>query len=310
MIISASRRTDIPAFYSEWFMNRIRAGYCEVPNPFNARQIARVSLAPQDVEAVVFWSKNPRPLLRSLAELDGRGIRYYFQFTINDYDEQLEPSLPPLSERLQTFEKLVGRIGERRVIWRYDPIIISTRTPYAFHEQTFRRLAERLRGLTRRSMVSIVDFYQKTDRRLSKLEGEGNRVDRGSETSPDMVGLLSTIRETAASVGIEVFSCAEKELVGTGIMPGRCVDSELIRSIWSVARAPVKKDSGQREACGCITSKDIGINDTCLHGCLYCYATRNPALARERAAKHDPRSPMLVGASATGHNSGGQLNLL
>ncbi len=310
MIISASRRTDIPAFFSEWFINRVRAGFCEVPNPFNPRQISRVSLAPNDVEAIVFWSKNPRPLLCSLKELDDKGFRYYFHFTVNNYDQQIEPALPPLEERLQIFERLVEHVGPQRVIWRYDPIIISSKTSYAFHEQSFSSIAERLCKLTHRVMVSTVVFYQKTNRRLSKIESDVMRIDRQAASSSKMVDLLVSIREAGNRVGIEVLTCGMKELTGTGVKPGRCIDSELIRSIWSVGNLPAKKDPNQRKECGCVTSKDIGVCDTCVNECLYCYSTRNPELARNRYKEHNPNSPMLYGDSSEQVSSGSkQLSL-
>ena len=141
MIISASRRTDIPALYSKWFMNRIRAGYCRVPNPRNTKQVSRVSLRPSDVEAIVFWSKNPAPLLPHLRELDSSGFRYYFQFSLNDYPWALEPNLPSLSDRTDTFKDLGRILGPSRVVWRYDPIIISNLTPFEYHREMFAWIA-------------------------------------------------------------------------------------------------------------------------------------------------------------------------
>jgi hypothetical protein len=158
MIISASRRTDIPAFYSKWFMNRIREGYCLVPNPLNTKQISVVTLSPVEVDAIVFWSKNPEPLIPYLSELDDYGFRYYFQFTLNDYPSALEPNIPSLESRLETFRKLSKLLGPKRVIWRYDPIIISNYTPPSYHIERFRNIANELRGFTKRVMVSFVDY--------------------------------------------------------------------------------------------------------------------------------------------------------
>ena len=184
MIISASRRTDIPAFYSNWLMNRIRDGYCLVPNPHNAKQVSRVSLHPNDVEAIVFWSKNPAPLLPHLGKLDKLGFHYYFQFSLNDYPRALEPNIPSLNDRVATFKDLSRLVGPLRVVWRYDPIIISDVTPFEFHRERFTWIAEELKGATHRVMVSIVDFYQKTERRLSQLEKEeGFTFDRNVSSS-------------------------------------------------------------------------------------------------------------------------------
>ena len=140
MIISASRRTDIPAFYSEWFVNRLQEGYCLVPNPFNPRQVSRISLVPESVDAIVFWSKNPAPMLPFLPMVEDLSYRFYFLFTVNDYPKALEPGLPPLVERISTFVELSQRIGPRCVIWRYDPIILSNRTDASYHRKTFENL--------------------------------------------------------------------------------------------------------------------------------------------------------------------------
>ncbi|HPU75793.1 MAG TPA: DUF1848 family protein, partial [Bacillota bacterium] len=157
MIISASRRTDIPAFYTKWFMNRIRQGSCVVVNPFNSSQRYCVDLAPDAVDAIVFWSKNPAPLIPHLGELDDMGYRYYFQLTICNYPRDIEQYLPPLPERIATAVELARRIGPRRVIWRYDPIIISSRTDAQFHRREFASLASALEGSTTRVVVSLMD---------------------------------------------------------------------------------------------------------------------------------------------------------
>ena len=156
MIISASRRTDIPAFYAEWLMNRLREGYCLVPNPFNPRQIARISLVPESVDAIVFWSKNPALMLRFLPVLEGMGYRFYFLFTLNAYPKALEPNLPPLKERISTFIELSTRLGPRRVIWRYDPIILSNRTDASYHREAFEGLCQKLAVHTKRVIISII----------------------------------------------------------------------------------------------------------------------------------------------------------
>ena len=293
MIISASRRTDIPALYSEWFMNRVHAGWCLVPNPLNTKQVSRVSLVPQEVDAVVFWSKNPAPMLPHLDELDRMELRYYFQFSLNDYPRELEPNIPSLDNRLRTFLNLSQHVGTSRVVWRYDPIIISNATPFEYHRQRFSQIAEELRGATNRVMVSIIDFYRKTDRRLSQLEKEGFSFDRDASSSADMTDLLKDLAAIAKRSNIEIFTCAEeRDYSEIGIPPGRCIDDRLLRQIWSLDLR-YKKDPSQREYCLCTISKDIGINDTCIHGCPYCYATRNHALAERRYSEHDPSSPII-----------------
>ena len=295
MIISASRRTDIPALYSEWFMNRVRAGWCAVPNPFNMKQVSRVSLDPQKIDAIVFWSKNPAPMLPHLKELDRMGFRYYFQFTLNDYPSALEPNIPSLDNRLRTFLDLSQHIEPPRVVWRYDPIIISNMTPVQFHREKFAWIAEELRGATHRVMVSIVDFYEKTDRRLSMLEQEGFSFDRKAASSTSMVSLLKDLATIAKKQDMEILTCAEeRDFSDIGIPPGRCIDERLLERGWRL-NLQYRKDSTQREYCLCMVSKDIGMNDTCIHGCLYCYSTRNYALAERRYREHDPTSSAIWG---------------
>jgi len=295
MIISASRRTDIPRFYSEWFMNRIRAGWCEVPNPLNYNQLSYVSLKTEDVDAIVFWSKNPAPMLVHLDELDGRGFRYYFQFSLNNYPRVLEPHVASLEQRIHTFRKIANRLGPRSVVWRYDPIIVSNRTEPEFHLENFSKIAAALRGFTYRVMVSLVDYYKKTDRRLSKLETEGFKFDKEAVNSRIVWDLLEGLAEIARNNEIEIFTCAEeRDFSEAGVPAGRCIDGELMRELWSL-QGHTKKDPTQRAACLCVVSKDIGMNDTCVHGCPYCYSTRNLAIAKRRYSEHNPLSAVLWG---------------
>ncbi len=173
MIISASRRTDIPAFYTEWLIQRIRAGYCTVPNPFNPSQ---VSLEPQEVEVIVFWTRNPRPLFPYLSELDERGFHYYFQLTLMDNPRSIDRKAPAPDYALKTFRELAERIGPERVIWRYDPILFTSPTPIEFHLDAYDRIARALRSFTKRSVISIADEYPKLRRRLLDLSRQGVRV--------------------------------------------------------------------------------------------------------------------------------------
>lgn len=300
MIISASRRTDIPAFYSEWLMNRIREGFCLVPNPFNTNQNSRISLAPEDVDAFVFWSKNPRPMLGVLQELNDQGFIYYFQFTLNDYPHVLEPSVPVVERRVETFLELARVLGPVRVVWRYDPIIITPATNYDYHLKAFEKLVGSLRGATRRVVVSVVDIYRKTDLRMSGLKESGFEIDPDSASSSEMFQLLSHISQVAQAANMVPFSCAEEnDFTPAGVRPGSCIDFDLITSLGG--QVTKKKDPGQRPVCGCVVSRDIGINDTCLHGCTYCYSTRNDQLARRRHTKHDPKSPVLFGHADDPH---------
>lgn len=270
MIISASRRTDIPAFFSDWFFDRIAKGFCEVKNPYNPKQVSTISLKPADVDAIVFWTKNPAPIIPRLKELDALGYRYYFQFTLNAYPLELEAGIPSLEERINSFHILSEMLGPRRVVWRYDPIVLSDRTNHDFHLETFSALCHRLSGRTTRVMTSVVEYYKKTERNLARLDGFN--FDRNGSQNPLTTNLIRQMAKTSESAGMELFSCAqEMDYSEVGVKPGACVDSALINEIWGTSLSTAK-DKGQRKYCLCSTSRDIGTNGTCLSACAYCYA--------------------------------------
>jgi len=295
MIISASRRTDIPAFYSGWFMNRIRVGYCAVPNPFNPSQVSQVSLTPEDVDVIVFWTRDPRPILPYLDELDQRGHRYYFLFTVMDNPPLLDPKTPPLETSLKSFCRLADRLGPDRVIWRYDPIVFSTITDAPFHMDTFAKIARALQDRTHRCIISLVDVYRKVRKRLDELISQGIEfVSSESELHSRLSELMPSIVDVAGDYGMEIFSCAEEtDIQSFGIPPGKCIDDEIIRNCFGreVSR---RKDPSQRKRCRCVVSKDIGMYDTCLFGCRYCYAVTSSQRAEANFRRHDPDSPSLL----------------
>jgi len=298
MIISASRRTDIPAFYPGWFMNRVREGYFYRVNPFNSRQVSGFSLKPGDVDAICFWTKNPRPLIKSLDELDGRGLNYYFQFTLNPYDRTLEPHMPPLQERIETMMELAGRIGPERVVWRYDPIILSSATPVAWHLEQAGRMAGQLKGATRRLMFSFCDFYGKGQGRLSRaLQGTGIKLDdiTAPEHCKELEQTAQGFKGIADSHGLEIFSCCEEvDMASIGIGHGACIDGELIRKLFGIASSH-RKDRNQRSTCNCVQSVDMGSYNSCRFRCAYCYANFNEGMIESNRRKHFPDSPALLG---------------
>ncbi len=272
MIISASRRTDIPAFYSKWFMDNIRAGLCEVPNPYNAKQISRISLQPRDVDVIVFWTRYARPLFSYLDELDDKGYRYYFQYTLVDYPEVLEPNAIALQKALDTFRQLSHRLGPKRVIWRYDPVVFGKGLDAEYHLEKFHHIANCLQGYTQRVMVSVVDLYPKVKNRLKRLS-ELRITDQSGVTRESLVKLMESLRKTAVSNGMELYICAQDlQLEPHGIKPGKCIDDELIRDLFAIDISS-KKDPSQRKTCRCIVSKDIGRYNSCKFGCRYCYAS-------------------------------------
>ena len=292
-IISASRRTDIPAFYFDWFVNRVGAGFCEAPNPFNAKQVRRVSLRPEDVDCVVFWTKDPAPAMGRLDELGELRDRCLFLFTLNAYPRELEPRMPSPAARVEAFRRLADMLGPERVVWRYDPIILSNRTPCAWHADAFGDLARRLRGATCRVILSFLDFYRKTVRRLKPLEEAGWRFSADREDTPEARGLIRAIAGSALENGIEARTCAEPlDYTAQGAPPGACLDGALILRLFN-ASGHEEGDPGQRGPCRCAKGYDVGAVDTCLHACVYCYSTQSDTAARRRHEAHDPSDTML-----------------
>jgi hypothetical protein len=297
MIISASRRTDVPAFYSDWFMKRIDAGHCAVPNPYNSRQVTKVSLKPEDVDVIVFWTRNASPLLRRLEELDRRGYRYTFLYTLMDNPGAIDPRCPTLEEGLATFKNLSDRLGPERVLWRYDPIVFSNVTSPEFHRKSYEAISKRLRGYTNRSIISVVNIYKKVRQRLKTLSEKGIEVMECPEkTFGDLMRFMASV---ARESGMVLSTCAqERDLTVYGVFPGKCIDDDLIREVFGLEVSHAK-DPSQRKACGCVTSKDIGMYDTCLYGCVYCYATTSFDRAKENYRKHNPEAPSLIARSSS-----------
>jgi DNA repair photolyase len=273
MIISASRRTDIPAFYSSWFMERIREGNTLVRNPFNPSQAKTVSLRPEEVDAIVFWTRNAEPLMKNLIELDDRGYNYIFLYTITGYGTPLEKKSPPLEKALETFKKLSHEIGPEKIFWRFDPIIYASEKEEEWIASCFNQIARALRNETQRVIVSFLDFYPKVVKRLKAVEKEcGFKIIELTHQN-NIVGKISTtLAELATTNSMEICSCAEnEELASFGIQPGSCIDGQVLNRLFGT-QITIEKDKSQRLQCRCTTSKDIGEYRTCHHGCVYCYA--------------------------------------
>jgi DNA repair photolyase len=295
MIISASRRTDIPAFFSEWFMNRIREGYCCTVNPYNKNQISNISLKPESVNVIVFWTKNPEPLIKHLSELNEKGYKYYFQYTLTPYSKHFEPFTPIIEKKVETFIKLSEKIGKDKVIWRYDPIIFTSVTDYEFHYTNFIKLIDRLGDNTGRAVISIVDDYRGARGRLKELEKIGIKLNENAMADKRFKEMIGSISSYAKGKGLEIFSCAEVvDLNDEGIKHGMCIDADYIKEVFNID-VNGNKDKGQRKECGCVESKDIGVYDTCPHRCKYCYANRSDALVLKNLKGHLVNSPSLLG---------------
>ncbi len=283
MIISASRRTDIPSLYSDWFIRRVKEGFVYVRNPMNFYQISKIDLRPKAVDCFVFWSKNPSPMIDRLGDICE--YTYYFQYTLNAYGSDTEPGLPPLDIRIGTFRRLCGLLGPKRVIWRYDPILSSGNYTISWHIERFSYIARRLEGCTEKCIISFVDFYPSIASRLSSLGIHGISGDELHRTA-------AALADIARPFGICVNACAEKEdLLSDGVSRARCIDASLISELTG-RDIPAKKDKNQRGECGCAPSTDIGAYGTCHHGCVYCYAMHGRSADRTRG-KYDPKSPLL-----------------
>ena len=258
-----------------------------MPNPMNPQQISRIKLNPQVIECIVFWSKNPMPLLQRLGDLDA--YKFYFQYSINSYDHDIEPGLPALDDRIETFQRLSRLLGPERVIWRYDPILLSSRYSLAWHTDQYSQLAEKLAPYTRQCIISFVDSYPKKAKQMK--QADINTLD-----DKQVMVIAQIISKTAAKYNLKVSTCSEKiDLSGFNINHAGCIDRELIEYCTGMNFAKANKDKNQRPECGCISSVDIGIYNTCIYGCTYCYANFNASLTRKKHANHDPESPILTG---------------
>ena len=287
MIISASRRTDIPTYYSEWFINRIRDGYLYVRNPMNIHQISKITLSPNVIDGIVFWTKNPIPMMQYLDELNN--YAYYFQFTVNAYGKDVEVNVPNKNDVIiPAFRELSNRIGRDRVIWRYDPILLTEKYTIDYHVNYFNELAKRLSGYTHKCVISFVDLYRNTQAHLKEL----NILPLGEK---EMYELAERLVEIANKNDLIVESCAEKiNLEQFGIQHGQCIDCQLFEKILN-CKINILKDKNQRLECGCMESIDIGAYNTCKNGCVYCYANFSKTTVIKNMGAHNPSSPLIYG---------------
>jgi hypothetical protein len=288
MIISASRRTDIPAFYSLWFEQRVKAGFCQVRNPFNASQLRKVSLYPQDVDAFIFWTRNVYKFMPLVSTLKHNGYESFFLYTLTGYGPPLEKYLPSKEILVDTFCRLSGLIGSERIAWRYDPILIADEAPFTWrdHARRFRVLAQNLEGATHRIIISFADWYAKTQQHLGATPWSWH-LEPERETAEKF---LQWIKDCARSHGMTIQLCAKPGF--EAVQRGKCIDGEWINKATG-KNILVKRDRNQRPSCLCDESIDIGCYNTCGHGCQYCYATRSHTRARHYRKQHDPAQPFL-----------------
>lgn len=284
MVISASRRTDIPAYYAEWFLARLAAGSFRYPNPVSGAPV-EIDCTPSNVEAFVFWTRNPAPFWEALEEVDRRYEgRRYMHFTINGMPRALEPRNPATDEAIATFRRLADRFGDDYAIWRYDPIVLSDATPPERAIETFSEIAARLEGATHECVVSFVRWYRKTRRNaeaLSRRTGVRFREPSAEEKAE----IARELRRIAEARGITLKACAEEDAV-VAETAGRaaCIDPERINRLTGAVKK--RRVVATRPGCLCVESRDIGYYDSCPHGCVYCYSNDSPEKALANARRY------------------------
>lgn len=284
-IVSVSRRTDIPAFYTEWFINRIYEGYVLYPLP-HSEKLKYLELNADNVDCFVFWSKNYEHLIPYLKMLDNRGFEYYFHFTVNNYPDYLEYNVVKGNGTIDQFKILADHKSPEHVLWRYDPIIITKDLNINYHLYNFESIAAKLEGYTKRCYLEFVDIYKKVERNFTQKE-----INYVSLPQDKRQYLFNSIANIAKNYGIDVYSCCNDSLISGHVNKARCIDSDLIMKLTNKQInynfAPTRKE------CGCAKSIDIGEYGSCLHGCLYCYANDNMNSAQKFYDNYDVSSPAL-----------------
>ena len=289
MILSVSRRTDIPNYYSEWFYNRIKEGFLYVRNPMNAHQVSEIKITPDVVDCIVFWTKNPLPMIKRLDEI--KDYNYYFQFTLTGYGNDVEVNLPnKKTKMIPVFQELSEKIGKQKMIWRYDPILTNEEYNVSFHQEAFARIAHELKDHTSKCMLGFIDHYP-------HIRNSIQPFNINPLTKEEIEEMAVSFKKTIDIYpGIQLDTCTVKvDLRHLGIPSGLCIDKGLIEKITGY---PIlaQKDKNQRNICNCIESIDIGTYESCLNGCVYCYAIKgNYNTAAYNMKKHDKNSPLLIG---------------
>lgn len=291
MIIQTGMRTDIPAFFSEWFLNRIREGFVLVRNPYNPNQVTRYRLSSDVVDLIAFCSKNPAPMLRHMNALKPYG-QYWF-VTITPYGKEIEPNVPDKEKVMEDFKSLSDIVGVDSMGWRYDPILVDAKHSVEWHISQFEKMASSLSGYTKTCVISFIDIYKKVERNFpaAKEVSKNDRITIGRE-----------FIKIAKQYGMIIRPCAEgNDLASYGADCSGCMTVKTFETALHAHLDVPKRRSNQRNGqCACLLGVDIGAYDTCGHLCKYCYANTNAALVKENSRKHDPSSPFLLGGNMPG----------
>jgi hypothetical protein len=295
MIISASRRTDIPALYMPWLLRRLEEGHALVRNPFNPRQVSRIDLRPEAVDILVLWTRDPAAALPALPRIEALGHRFLLLVTCTGYPEVLEPQAPRAPEVIAACRAIGERFGRERLAWRYDPILFSDLTPPSWHLERFASLCRGFAPCVDRVIISFADFYRSVRRALTALSRRhGIRFTDPHDHPEQSRALAARLAAVAREHGLRLQSCAEKlDLDPKLVPPGACIDpGQISRILGRPFTAP--KDPHQRRLCRCAASRDLGAYDTCTHGCAYCYANHGIERATANRRRHDPENPALL----------------
>ena len=289
MIINTGCRTDIPAFYSKWLMNRIKEGYVLVRNPYNNIQVTKYRLSPDVIDCLAFCTKNPEPMLKYLGELDK--YKQYWFVTITPYGKDIEPAVPNKEKVIESFKKLSEHIGVDSIGWRYDPIFIGNGFDVKKHIESFEKMAKQLKGYTNNCTISFLDLYEKVKRNAKDLQ---------APTKEQEVELAKAFSIIGKENNMIIYSCCEKTYLSEyGLKSNGCMSQEIVEKAIGYSLNPPRRKN-IREACNCLMGNDIGAYDTCGHLCKYCYANTNKALVIENMKKHNENSPFLIGEIENG----------
>ena len=288
MIIQTGMRTDIPAFYSNWLINRIKEGYVLVRNPYNPIQVTKYSLSPEIVDLIVFCTKDPSPMFSYMDHLKPYG-QYWF-VTITPYGKEIEPNVPNKRKVMEDFKRLSDFVGVDSVSWRYDPIFIDPEHSVRWHIDRFGEMAETLCGYTKTCVISFIDIYKKVARNFPECK---------EVSFPDRLTIGKEFIQIAGQYGMTVKPCAEgNDLEIYGADCSGCMTVKTFETALHASLNVPKRGKNQRNGeCACLLGTDIGAYDTCGHLCRYCYANTNPELVKRNMGRHDPKSPFLIGES-------------
>ena len=290
MILNTGNRTDIPAFYSEWLMNRIREGFVLSRNPYYPEQVYRYRIDPEVVDIIAFCTKNPAPMLPHLSELDS--FRQFWFVTITPYGKEIEPAVPDKKDVMDAFRVLSDHVGPRCVHWRYDPIFLSDTYTIDSHIRSFEEICAYLSGYTHHIVISFIDLYEKTKKNFP----EAREV-----SAEDRLVIGKAFSEIAAKYGMRINTCLEgTDMAQFGIDVSGCMTKRVLEEAIGEELIVPAGTSPAREGCHCLLGADIGAYNTCKHFCKYCYANYDHKTVLQNAAEHDPKSPFLIGHGRPG----------